>query len=285
MDCLVATRIRDQSTRWSWFGQAHPRSLAERTSSRYLLLLFFLIAVSLPFQLYVWIITVESKTVDDLLSNVREASSSLTSVYSKLTTELDARTTADRDNNVWTNDQLAECDNLVSKASSLATDLDRLSYASRIITRVSLTMSVSPVFPSKNLSPNERRCMSGYGSVMSKYQAISLAVVKSQEIAKLAVGIIASFILPILFGSIGATAYIVREISNQIKTSTFSEVSPVRHLMRATLGALSGVVIGLFSNLSNQLSLSPLAIAFLAGYGVESLFSMFDGVVKKFKQP
>jgi hypothetical protein len=55
--------------------------------------------------------------------------------------------------------------------------------------------------------------------------------------------------------------------------------------MRVMLGALMGVVIGLFSGLSGQLSLSPLALAFLAGYGVEAVFSMFDGMIEKFRQP
>jgi ABC-type uncharacterized transport system permease subunit len=50
------------------------------------------------------------------------------------------------------------------------------------------------------------------------------------------------------------------------------------------LGALAGMVvgIGLFSSLTSQFSLSPLAIAFLAGYGVEAVFSMFDNLIKKF---
>jgi hypothetical protein len=34
---------------------------------------------------------------------------------------------------------------------------------------------------------------------------------------------------------------------------------------------------------SSQLALSPLALAFLAGYGVEALFAMFDGFIAKFK--
>jgi hypothetical protein len=55
--------------------------------------------------------------------------------------------------------------------------------------------------------------------------------------------------------------------------------------MRTMLGALMGMVVGLFSGLSSQLSLPPLALAFLAGYGVEAVFSMFDGLVERFRQP
>jgi hypothetical protein len=53
--------------------------------------------------------------------------------------------------------------------------------------------------------------------------------------------------------------------------------------MRTALGAMAGLVVGLFSDLSTKLSLPPLAVAFLAGYGVEALFSMFDGFIAKFK--
>ena len=90
--------------------------------------------------------------------------------------------------------------------------------------------------------------------------------------------------MPIFFGAIGAVAYVIRTVSDQINTSTFSINTPIRHLMRVGLGALAGVVVGLFNGLSTQLSLPPLAIAFLAGYGVEALFSMFDGIVAKFRQ-
>jgi uncharacterized membrane protein len=109
------------------------------------------------------------------------------------------------------------------------------------------------------------------------------ALVKGQERSDLLRGVIASFILPVLFGTMGAVAYVIRTISDQIRTTTFSSNSPIRHVMRVALGALAGLVIGLFTGLSAQLSLSPLALAFLAGYGVEAVFSTFDGIVAKFR--
>jgi hypothetical protein len=54
--------------------------------------------------------------------------------------------------------------------------------------------------------------------------------------------------------------------------------------MRAALGGMAGLVVGLFGDLSTRFSLSPLAVAFLAGYGVEAVFSMFDTLIEKFKQ-
>jgi hypothetical protein len=102
------------------------------------------------------------------------------------------------------------------------------------------------------------------------------AVVFFQEAktnATLFIGLWLSFILPILFGLLGATAFVVRHVLQQIREGSFIPTSSrPRDLVRLMLGALMGVVVGLFADLSIKLSLPPLAIAFLAGYGVESLF-------------
>jgi hypothetical protein len=96
--------------------------------------------------------------------------------------------------------------------------------------------------------------------------AVRLMALRVQEKASLIVGILASFVLPLLFGTIGALAYVIRAISDQIKRSTFAQSSPIRHQMCVALGALAGVVIGLFNTgLTTQVNLSPLALAFLAG--------------------
>jgi hypothetical protein len=108
-------------------------------------------------------------------------------------------------------------------------------------------------------------------------------VIRVEEEANLIIGIFVSFILPVFFGAIGAVAFVIRAISDQIWTSTFSLNSPIRHMMRVGLGALAGLVVGLFNGLSTQLSLPPLALAFLAGYGVEAVFSMFDELVRRFQ--
>jgi hypothetical protein len=122
-----------------------------------------------------------------------------------------------------------------------------------------------------------------YQNATDQMNSTQLQAVQIQEKANLIVGILGAYILPILLGSIGAVAYIIRTISEQIRASTFSASSPTRHVMRTALGAMAGLVVGLFSDLSTKLSLPPLAVAFLAGYGVEALFSMFDGFIAKFK--
>ena len=52
-------------------------------------------------------------------------------------------------------------------------------------------------------------------------------------------------------------------------------------LRRFVIAAIAGGVVGLFNNFgtSQAAALSPLAIAFVAGYAVDVFFSLIDGAV------
>jgi hypothetical protein len=97
------------------------------------------------------------------------------------------------------------------------------------------------------------------------------------------VGVLTSSVLPIILGIMGACAYVVRLVSEQIKDTTFSTTSPLRHRVRVALGGLAGVVIG-FGGIVETGSLSPSALAFIAGYAVEPVFSTFDSIAEKFRR-
>ncbi len=93
-------------------------------------------------------------------------------------------------------------------------------------------------------------------------------------------------ILPALLGTMGACAYVVRMISDQIKTSTFSRTSSIQHAVRVALGALTGVVLGFggyFTSTRDGSALSAAAISFLAGYAVEPVFALFDKIAQSLK--
>jgi len=90
-------------------------------------------------------------------------------------------------------------------------------------------------------------------------------------------------VLPLLLGFVGACAYVTRLISEQIKTSTFSNTSPIRHLVRVFLGALAGVIVG-FGWFGSAPSASPFALAFIAGYAIEPVFATIDSISEKFRQ-
>jgi len=98
--------------------------------------------------------------------------------------------------------------------------------------------------------------------------------------------IMSLYILPILYGLVGACAYILRTISQQIKTRTFTRASKIRLQLRMVLGALAGFSIAWFVGGEGQAStvanVTPFALAFLGGYSVELLFSAMDTFVEAF---
>jgi uncharacterized membrane protein len=90
--------------------------------------------------------------------------------------------------------------------------------------------------------------------------------------------------VPILLGALGACTYGTRLISDEIRETTFTRTSPIRHGMRFALGALAGVIIG-FGGITTGVGLPSAALSFMAGYAVEPVFSMLDGIAEKFREP
>jgi hypothetical protein len=84
---------------------------------------------------------------------------------------------------------------------------------------------------------------------------------------------------------LGSLAYILRTLSNEIQNVTFTRESEIRYALRWPLGLLGGVTVGLFfdpEDLSGFAAITPLGLAFLAGYGVELLFTGLDRMVSAF---
>ena len=112
---------------------------------------------------------------------------------------------------------------------------------------------------------------------------------------QLAASILASFsttILPVLFGLLGTTAAVVRSIYGHVRERTLTPRQLNLALIRLPLGLVAGVSVGLLfspdaasvqgaSGLAGGLNLSASSVAFLAGYGVEAVFSLFDAVLKR----
>jgi hypothetical protein len=113
------------------------------------------------------------------------------------------------------------------------------------------------------------------------------------QTAQITLTAILKYILPILYGALGASAYIVRTLASEIKDSTYSLGSTIRYQLRFYLGAVAGLSIAWFTSDPKAAeasagilqSLSPLALAFLAGYSVELLFSLLDRIVSAFSGP
>jgi hypothetical protein len=127
------------------------------------------------------------------------------------------------------------------------------------------------IFLNNNLYPTNME-------VMDKHMSV--------QIAKFALMALQLYLLPLLYGLLGASTYTLRIISHEINTLTYSSESDIRYRSRFYLGALAGMAAGWFftpeTTPSIVKSLSPLALAFLAGYNVEVLFAVMDKFISTF---
>lgn len=105
---------------------------------------------------------------------------------------------------------------------------------------------------------------------------------------KVVLSVLHRYILPLLYGLLGASVYILRTLSSQIRARTYSEASNIDFRIRLYLGTLGGMVSAWFINPEVASgfvkSLSPFAIAFLAGYSVELLFAVMDKIIAAFSK-
>jgi hypothetical protein len=97
--------------------------------------------------------------------------------------------------------------------------------------------------------------------------------------------------LPPLYGCVGALAYILRTLSQQAKDRLYRTENDTVWDLRISLGILAGLAIGWFLKPSGVEAatgiglVSPLALAFVAGYSVDLLFTAMDRIVAAFSGP
>jgi hypothetical protein len=94
------------------------------------------------------------------------------------------------------------------------------------------------------------------------------------------------YLLPMLYGLIGACAFVLRKLSDEIDKMTYAHDARVRYTLRLNIGVLTGLAVGWFLKPGAGdpflTSLSPLALAFVAGYGSDLFFLCLDKVVQAF---
>jgi len=95
---------------------------------------------------------------------------------------------------------------------------------------------------------------------------------------KESVAVKAGWILPFLYGLLGASIYLMR---SQLSTRT-ATITLMPALLRIALGGVAGIVIGWFGVTANSPSSVvapsslPFALAFMAGFSIDVLFSLLD---------
>ena len=118
----------------------------------------------------------------------------------------------------------------------------------------------------------------GQGTLLSESFAphlVNMPEIKQKVLLRL------EWFLPFFYGVLGSIVFALRNIAN-VRTAAV-EVLPT--LMRVFLGGVTGIVIGWFGAFAvapgagaTIVSL-PFALAFLAGYGIELLFSILDKLI------
>jgi hypothetical protein len=97
---------------------------------------------------------------------------------------------------------------------------------------------------------------------------------------------LSGYLLPMLYGLLGACAFVLRKLSDEIDKLTYAHDARVRYSLRLNIGLLSGLAVGWFIKSSpgdpTLVSLSPLALAFVAGYGSDLFFVALDKIVQAF---
>jgi len=94
-------------------------------------------------------------------------------------------------------------------------------------------------------------------------------------------GALAAYFLPVLYSLLGACAFTMRDFSERVKRRTLHSASYC-NTARTIAAMTAGAIISLFGSLGQGLSLSPLALAFLVGYGVEAFFAFLDSLLTTF---
>lgn len=129
-----------------------------------------------------------------------------------------------------------------------------------------------------DLLPQSATMRKNLDELTAVYQQIRSYAKSSQDDGAAAYGAVTTCLLPIFYALLGACAYSLRSFSNQLVTSTFAPSYST--VARFVIAAIGGGVIGLFNFGTGQTAtLSPLAIAFLAGYSADVFFSLIDGAV------
>jgi hypothetical protein len=114
----------------------------------------------------------------------------------------------------------------------------------------------------------------------------------SRAVAGQIIDVTQKWVLPLLYGALGAMVFVVRTLSMQARDRLFRREALVSLVLRVFLGMISGLAIGWFWNQGTQgpttagaltaTTLSPFALAFIAGYGVELFFALLDKIVSTF---
>jgi hypothetical protein len=109
-----------------------------------------------------------------------------------------------------------------------------------------------------------------------------------EQWASVLVEVLSSAVLPLFYGFLGAGAAVVRNLWGRMRDSLLSPRDLTLCFGQLALGAVIGATIGLFitpstagGGLTGTTTLTPSALSFIAGFGVESVFVALESLIKR----
>lgn len=121
--------------------------------------------------------------------------------------------------------------------------------------------------------------------------AVPADAVNEQQWASVLLQVLATAVLPLCYGFLGAGAAVVRNIWGKMRDSLLSPRDLTLSLGQLALGAVIGACIGLFvtpsganaqgAALTGAVTLTPSALSFIAGFGVEGVFVALESFIKR----
>jgi len=263
---------------WPWAGKT---SLSKRAAGNYLTIMVISLLLSIGLQFIVSTSTTLQKEIEDVLSANEKIAEKISSQLVTLAAAVGNKAAEDFSVLSLSAEQKTLVDLIKSEFQQTWFGLDRTSTKLKLLTCITTAGTVRADFTPGSLIP--RTNLGGFNEDLLSYYDSRRSIISVQETAGFSTKIINFTLLPLLLGIVGSSAYVTRLISDQIKDTTFSSTSPVRHQVRVALGALAGVVVG-FGWVGGAASLSPLALAFAAGYAIEPVFATVDSIAEKFRK-
>jgi len=102
--------------------------------------------------------------------------------------------------------------------------------------------------------------------------------------AEYVVNLLANYILPLLYGLLGALTLVLRNLHLDFKRGTFSKKLCLDYNLRILLGGVAGVSSSMLMGEGTgvpQGSYSPMLFAFVLGYNVEIMFALMDNIANR----
>jgi hypothetical protein len=275
LDSLTATAKQVTVRKWLWFGPESQVSIAHRSARRYLALLLMLLVISS-------VLGFMSSTVLNLSTQIQKLMEGSNSIANEVSEQIDSLLPGfgnDKPLDTATDDKdQRRISILRNRLQALYYYMDRLFETAVVLSNVSLLGSYSYEKGDLSWAPT----LSVAKSSLQSYYVTRRDVTEKQQEAVIRANMIAGYVLPIILGAMGACAYVVRLISEQIKDTTYLPSSPIRHLVRIVLGALAGVAIG-YGGVVTGTTPTGAALSFIAGYAIEPVFATFDSIAQKFR--